>query len=121
MGGDHLEIGNLGSQHFMKLDDSARDYHRTLQTKSEQEIDHMHMVNMNELEDLTKKLKQSMTVLDVVVPERPQAEESHDRLEESPELSNNKRRMAFGQQTFKTDMQQVTLSQQLNKFRETNQ
>lgn len=35
--------------------------------KTEQEIDHMHMANMNELDDLTRRLKQSMTVLDVTV------------------------------------------------------
>jgi hypothetical protein len=107
-GGDHVEIGMLSSQNFTKLDDSVRDYHQSLQTKSEQEIDHMHMANMNQLEDLTRKLKQSMAVLDVTVPEQPQVEDSQSRLEESPELSgNNARRtnQAFGTRTFKTDAQ----------------
>lgn len=97
----------------MKLDGSVRDYHQSLQTKSEQEIDRMHMANMNDLDDLTRKLKQSMAILDVTVPEEPPVVDSQSRLEDSPELSNNRRRanMAFGQQTFKTDAQQVTLSQ----------
>lgn len=122
-GGDHAEIGMLGSQSFVKLDDSVRDYHQSLQTKSEQEIDHMHTENMNQLEDLTRKLKESMAVLDVTVPEEPKEEGSQRRLEESPELSNNKRRtnQAFGRHTFKTEAQQVTLSQQLNQFREAQQ
>lgn len=113
----------LGSQNFVKLDDSVRDYHQSLQTKSEQEIDHMHMENMNQLEDLTRKLKESMAVLDVTVPEEPGEEGSQRRLEESPELSNNARRtnQAFGRHTFKTEAQQVTLSQQLNQFREAQQ
>ena len=122
--GDHVEIGNLNSQNFLKLDDSVRDYHQTLQTKSEQEIDHLHMLNMNDLDDLTKKLKQSMAVLDVTVPENAQIGGEGSRLEESPELANNRRRantVAFGHQTFKTDAQQVTLSQQLNQFREAQQ
>jgi hypothetical protein len=48
----------------------VRNYHQTLQTKTEQELDHIHLANMNDLDDLTKKLKQSMAVLDVTVPEQ---------------------------------------------------
>lgn len=64
-----------------------------------------------------------MTVLDVTVPEQPDYQERQNRLEESPELSGNPRRdnQAFGRQTFKTDAHQVTLSQQLNQFREAQQ
>lgn len=61
---------------------------------------------MNDLDDLTKKLKQSMAVLDATVPEQvlqEQVEErARSRLEDSPELSPH-RRFQFGHQTFKTD------------------
>lgn len=91
----------------MKLDDSVRDYHQSLQAKSEQEIDRLHVANMNDLDDLTKKLKESMAVLDVTVQEDPRAEDSQGRLDDSPELANARRRanMAFGHQTFRTDAQ----------------
>jgi hypothetical protein len=69
LGADHLEIGNLASANFRQLDDSVRSYHQTLQTKTEQELDHIHLSNMNDLDDLTKKLKQSMAVLDATVPD----------------------------------------------------
>ena len=116
MGADHLEIGNLASANFRQLDDSVRNYHQTLQTKTEQELDHMHSANMNDLDDLTKKLRQTMAVLDATVPEESQQradDGARSSLAESPELSPH-RRVQFGHHTFKTDAQQVTLSQQLN-------
>lgn len=114
VGAKHLEIGNLASSNFRQLDDSVRSYHQTLQSKTEQELDHLHSANMNDLDDLTKKLKQTMAVLDATVPEEAQEyqidDQARSRLEESPEPSPH-RRVQFGHQTFKTDVQQVTLSQ----------
>lgn len=48
---------------------------------------------MNELDNLTKKLKESMTVLDVMVnDDQPQIESgTHNRLDDSPELPNRRR------------------------------
>jgi len=38
-------------------------YHATLQEKSEEELDHLHKLNMSQLDDLNRRLKESMTVL----------------------------------------------------------
>jgi len=53
------------------MDQSVRSYHQTLQTKTDVEIDNLHALNMDSLDELTRKLKQSMTILDVTEEESP--------------------------------------------------
>ena len=114
----------LASQHFRELDNNVRDYHQSLQTKTEDEVDYLHNQNMNAIEDLTKKLKESMTILDQSskVGMSPPLDERkiHFNLEEEPEQQEDKeespfipsggRKKQFGYATMKTDDQQVTLS-----------
>jgi len=71
LGSQHLEVGALGNNQFVKMDQSVRSYHQTLQTKTDVEIDNLHALNMDSLDELTRKLKQSMTILDVTEEESP--------------------------------------------------
>jgi len=66
------------------MDQSVRSYHQTLQTKTDVEIDNLHALNMDSLDELTRKLKQSMTVLSVTEEESPAMNEPIDMTEQSP-------------------------------------
>lgn len=77
----------------MKHDNDARAYHSTLQNVSDTHIDDLHKMNMSDLDELTKKLKDSMAVLDVVEPSIIVNEKT------SPKK--------FGMTTFKTDDQRA--------------
>jgi hypothetical protein len=101
---EHIEIGILDSTTFLKHDSDVRAYHSTLQNASEQHIDDLHRLNMSDLDALTKKLKESMAVLDVTEPS----------IYVAPEPVQKK----FGLTTFKTDAQQTALTTQLNEFRQ---
>ena len=86
---NHVEMdGLLNSHHFQKHDQDARVYHQTLQTVSGQHLDELHKLNMNSLDELTKKLKDTMSVLDVTEPQTAIIEPKSG---------------GFGLATFKTD------------------
>ena len=93
----------MDSHSFQKHDQDARAYHSSLQNASEMQIDDLHKMNMSDLDELTKKLKDSMAVLDVTEP--------------SFVVEEQKSPKKFGMTTFKTDNQQANLSTQLDDFR----
>ena len=96
---EHRGIGGTkASRHFEKVDRDARAYHETLQTVSGQHLDDLHKSNMSDLDELTRKLKQTMTVLDVT---------EKDTAIVDPKSGG------FGLATFKTEAQQTAMNRDL--------
>ena len=71
-------------------------YNENLQQVTENQLMNLHQMNMSDLEELNQKLKESMTVLNVTVPDK---------------------KPTFGMTTFKTDMQRSALEDQMKDFR----
>lgn len=90
------------SRAFEKVDRDAQAYHETLQTVSGQHLEDLHKSNMSDLDELTRKLKQTMTVLDVVEKDTAIIDPKHG---------------GFGLATFKTETQQTAMRQDLEYFR----
>lgn len=99
---------------YRALDNSVREYHDSLQTKTEDELSNLHKFNMSELDKLNQQLKASMAVIDVQVPDAEMNQMSY-----SPEIpSDNLRKVSFATTTMKRDNQRASMEDELLKFRQ---
>ena len=96
---EHQEVGGTrASRALEKVSRDAQAYHESLQSVSGQHLDDLHKANMNDLEELTRKLKQTMTVLDVTEKDTAIVDPMHG---------------GFGLATFKTEAQQTAMARDL--------
>jgi len=100
----------LQSLPFQQLDASARQYHQDLQQVSDEQLSSLHLLNMSDLDALTKQLKDTMTVLDVKASS-PRSVTGASKQEPS---GNVEPPQNFGHTTFKTDAQRYDMTRQMN-------
>jgi len=80
---------SMKSESVQKLEKNVMIYRENLQTATQNQIDQLHQMNLNELESLTMKIKQQMATL-------------NEKEEEAP---------GFGHKTFKTDVQRQHMTE----------